>query len=79
AFQIADDILDVTATTKDLGKTVGKDDTSGKSTFVSLLNIEGARSEAVSLVEKAITDIASFGHAADRLRDLACYIINRKY
>ncbi|MBO6091909.1 MAG: polyprenyl synthetase family protein [Acetobacter sp.] len=79
AFQIADDILDVTATTKDLGKTVGKDDTSGKSTFVSLLNIEGARLEAVRLVEKAITDISSFGHAADRLRDLACYIINRKY
>lgn len=79
AFQIADDILDVTATTQDLGKTQGKDNASGKSTFVALLKIDGARSEAVSLVEKAITDIASFGHAADCLRDLACYIINRKY
>ncbi|MBO6037838.1 MAG: polyprenyl synthetase family protein [Acetobacter sp.] len=79
AFQITDDILDVTATAQDLGKTTGKDKASGKSTFVSLLGIERARTEAIRLIEKAIADISSFGTAADRLRDLACYIINRKY
>ena len=77
AFQIADDILDVTGNEDVTGKRVGKDDAAGKATFVSLLGLEGARSRAQALVNQAGQDLAPYGDSAGNLRDLARFVIER--
>ncbi|MFT8719833.1 polyprenyl synthetase family protein [Acetobacter sp.] len=78
AFQIADDVLDATATEEELGKTAGKDQAAEKSTYVALLGIDGARKEAEKLADRACHALDIFGEKADRLRDLARYVVERR-
>lgn len=77
AFQIADDLLDVTGDAALTGKAVGKDASRGKATFVSLLGVDGARARAESLVEVACDALSSYGARADTLREAAKYIVER--
>ncbi|HEX9165925.1 MAG TPA: polyprenyl synthetase family protein [Gemmatimonadales bacterium] len=77
AFQIADDVLDATATSAQLGKTAGRDAVLAKSTFVSLLGVEGAQREAQRHAELAVSSLADAGLASETLEALAGYIIHR--
>ncbi|WP_304617427.1 polyprenyl synthetase family protein [Paracoccus sp. (in: a-proteobacteria)] len=77
AFQIADDILDVTGDEARTGKRVGKDDAAGKATFVSLLGLEGARIAARDHVAAAEAALAQYGATAGNLRALARFVIER--
>ena len=77
AFQIADDVLDVTATSAQLGKTAGRDAELAKSTYVSVLGVEQARSEAASLAAQAITNLEQAGIPSGSLGTLAQYIVSR--
>ena len=78
AFQIADDILDVTASSEELGKTAGKDEDTNKTTYVKLLGLEGSRAEAAKIVAEAKEAVAPFGEKATPLLAIADYIVNRK-
>jgi len=78
AFQIADDILDVTGDAAKAGKRLGKDADKGKATFVSLLGLDGARTRATSLVGVACDALAPYGAAADILRQAARFVIARE-
>lgn len=77
AFQIADDILDMTGNEDVTGKRVGKDMAAGKATFVSLLGLDGARAAAARLVAAADAALAPYGEDAGNLRDLARFVIER--
>ncbi|MBX2808944.1 MAG: polyprenyl synthetase family protein [Cellvibrionaceae bacterium] len=79
AFQIQDDVLDVTADTQTLGKQQGADAAHNKPTFVSLLGIDAARQQADNYYEKALKHLAPLGDKATHLRQLAAYIIRREY
>ena len=78
AFQIADDLLDATASAAETGKRTGKDAEAGKATLVTLLGVERARLQAERLAEQAIRHLDSFGERADLLRALAAYTVQRK-
>jgi geranylgeranyl diphosphate synthase, type II len=78
AFQVADDILDVTQSTEALGKTAGKDEATDKTTYPKLLGMDGARAEAERLVNNAKAALEQFGDRATPLLALADYIIDRK-
>lgn len=78
AFQIADDILDVTGDPEKAGKALRKDAGAGKATFVSLLGLEGARRRAADLVEEACAALAPYGAAAENLRQAARFAISRE-
>lgn len=78
AFQVADDILDVTQTSEQLGKTAGKDEATDKTTYVKLLGLDGAREEAARLKAEAIGALAPFGDRAAPLVAIAEYIVNRE-
>jgi geranylgeranyl diphosphate synthase, type II len=78
AFQVADDILDVTQSTEELGKTAAKDLQADKTTYPKLLGLDGARAEAERLCKEAKDSLAPFGERATPLLALADYIIDRK-
>jgi geranylgeranyl pyrophosphate synthase len=78
AFQIADDVLDVTATTAQLGKSAGKDAAHDKSTYVSVMGIDQARAEASALTAQAIGNLERAGVPSSALAALAHYIITRE-
>jgi len=77
AFQVVDDILDVTADTATLGKTAGKDAANDKPTYVSLLGLDAARELAAQLRNDAHEALAGFGARAGRLAELADLIVLR--
>jgi geranylgeranyl diphosphate synthase, type II len=77
AFQIADDVLDVTGTSEELGKTAGRDEALAKSTYVSVLGVEGARREAEQLATRALHALADGGVSTGALGALAHYIVTR--
>jgi len=78
AFQIADDILDVTASSEELGKTAGKDESVNKTTYVKLLGLEKSKLEAKRIIDEAKAALAPFGDRAQPLLALADYIVGRK-
>jgi geranylgeranyl diphosphate synthase type II len=77
AFQIADDILDITGKQAEIGKAVGSDLKKGKKTFPGFYGLEGSRLRANEVANKAIQSLRDFDHKADPLRELAKYIVNR--
>ena len=78
AFQIADDILDVTQTSEQLGKTAGKDIASEKATYPALFGIDESIRKADELVNQACAQLDSFGDRANTLKDLAHFLVERK-
>jgi geranylgeranyl diphosphate synthase, type II len=78
AFQIVDDVLDVTQTSEQLGKTAGKDKAAEKATYPALFGIEESLRQADTLVEKASAELKQYGEAAQTLKDLAHYLVDRK-
>lgn len=79
AFQIVDDILDVTGDPETLGKPIGSDSARGKPTYASLVGIKEAGRLAEEAVASAIDALAGFGKEADTFRALAHYIVEREY
>ena len=77
AFQVADDVLDATATTAQLGKTAGRDRSLGKSTYVSVYGVARAREEARRCVDRASAHLTEAGIDSAPLRSLARYIVQR--
>jgi geranylgeranyl diphosphate synthase type II len=78
AFQIVDDILDVTQTSAQLGKTAGKDAASEKATYPALFGLEESRKRAAVLLQSAGMAVESFGPRANVLKDLARFLIERE-
>ena len=78
AFQICDDLIDVLGSADAAGKQVGKDQAQGKATLVSLWGVERARAEAELLAERASATLAPHGQAADLLRALPFFLLDRR-
>jgi geranylgeranyl diphosphate synthase type II len=78
AFQIVDDLLDVTASPEELGKATGKDAEKGKNTYPVLLGIDASHKQAKAELESALTSISTLGDKAQGLRALARFVVQRK-
>ena len=78
AFQIVDDVLDVTQTSEQLGKTAGKDIAAEKTTYPALFGVDKSLKQADTLVDTACASLDSFGAAADTLKALARFLVERK-
>jgi geranylgeranyl diphosphate synthase type II len=78
AFQIVDDVLDVTQSSEQLGKTAGKDTAAEKATYPSLFGLDESIKKADALVESAFSSLEDFGGAADPLKTLAKFLVERK-
>lgn len=78
AFQITDDLLDATSSLEQTGKRVGKDAAAAKQTYVAAFGVDESRAQARREVETALRVLDSFGGRADRLRDLARYVVRRE-
>ena len=78
AFQIQDDVIDVTGNAAAVGKAVGKDAAAGKATFVSILGLDGAKRRAENLVDDACDALSLYGSKAETLRQLARFVIARQ-
>jgi len=79
AFQITDDLLDVEGLQEKVGKKIGKDNISGKVTYVSLLGVKKARKKVKILCDEAIESLELFGKKGDYLKKFACFIVNREF
>jgi len=77
AFQIMDDVLDVTSTTITLGKTTGRDAVLGKSTYPALLGVDGARSRAQSLIDDGLESLQKHGLLTQELSQVANFMLTR--
>ena len=78
AFQIVDDVLDVTQTSEQLGKTAGKDTAAEKATYPALFGIDESLKKADALVVSAFAQLDSFGSRGETLKELAQYLVERK-
>merc|ERR1712150_183310 len=77
AFQAQDDILDITTTSENLGKTAGKDVDQNKATYPKLMGLEGARQEVQQLYNEAVGALSVLGEHGEPLKAIANYVVNR--
>jgi geranylgeranyl diphosphate synthase type II len=78
AFQIVDDVLDVTQTSEQLGKTAGKDTAAEKATYPALFGVEESLRRAAELADSAMLQLRPFADRADTLKSLARFLVERK-
>jgi geranylgeranyl diphosphate synthase type II len=78
AFQIVDDVLDVTQSSEQLGKTAGKDTAVEKATYPALFGIDASLKRADELIANGCAALDSFGDSASTLKDLARFLVQRK-
>lgn len=79
AFQVIDDILDVTQSTEQLGKTAGKDEAVAKATYPSILGLEKSKKEAARFTQKALDSLTLFGKKGQHLDLIAHYLLDREF
>jgi farnesyl diphosphate synthase len=79
AFQVVDDVLDAESSTATLGKTAGKDAEANKPTYVTILGVNAARTFAADLHRDALQSLEAFGARAERLRQIADFIVKRQF
>lgn len=79
AFQIMDDVLDVTQSSEQLGKTAGKDVASDKATWPAVFGIEASRNDAARLIHEAFAELEPYGDHADGLKAIAQYLVERTH
>jgi geranylgeranyl diphosphate synthase type II len=78
AFQIVDDVLDMTVSSAQLGKTAGKDQATEKATWPAVFGIEQSRRDAAQLIDEAFAALEPYGSRADGLKSVARYLVDRK-